>query len=302
MLKSIMSKISLFTAIMMLSCGQVKEADQSRTMDLQHQEIVSDGVNIHYEVCGSGDLTLLFVHGWCIDHSYWSYQSDGFCTNYRIVTLDLPGFGQSGKDRSTWTIEQYGRDINRVIDQLQLDNVVLVGHSMGGDIILEAALNNGKVIALVGVDNFKEVGMEFDQAILEEIEGFLEVLENNFGEVAQAYAKGSLFHPATDTMVIKRVVEDILSSDSAIAVASLKGLFEYTPMEADKLSKLEPRLYLINSNNTPTDTAALTATGVSFKVLEISGTGHYPMIEKPGEFNKLLREVLIDIERNQDGL
>ena len=41
------------------------------------------------------DTTLLFVHGWCINKEYWKEQSAYFCDNYKVVTLDLPGFGQS---------------------------------------------------------------------------------------------------------------------------------------------------------------------------------------------------------------
>ncbi len=111
-----------------------------------------------------------------------------------------------------------------------------------------------------------------------------------------AYAEGALFHPATDASVIGRVIRDITKSDSIIAVKSLKALFNYTPLEAVNLSKLNRKLYLINSNATPTDTAALAATTVPFELLEINNTGHYPMIEKPREFNRLLLKILQEIE------
>jgi len=288
---------AILAVISLLSCNKVHESQQSVDPAMS-PEVISEGTSIDYQVCGSGDITLLFVHGWCINQGYWSYQLDGFCSDYKIVTLDLPGYGNSGKNRNNWSIEQYGRDVNEVIDQLQLDQVVLVGHSMGGDIILEAALENDKVVALVGVDNFKEVGMQFDDQLREEIDGFLDILGSNFSEVAPAYAEGALFHPNTDTMVIQRVIDDILASDSTIAVTSLESLFEYTPREAQKLSMLKQKLYLINSGNTPTDTVALSETGAGFEVLEIEGTGHYPMIEKPGEFNQLLKIVLDQVKAN----
>ena len=278
-----------------LSCDQPKETSDTVEVSIPDQ-ITNLETVIDYQSCGSGDLTLLLVHGWCIDQTYWSYQQDGFCSDYRIVTIDLPGFGRSGKNRTDWSIEQYGKDIKAVIEQLQLKNVVLVGHSMGGDIILEAALNNQEVIALVGIDNFKEVGLKFDTQLKQEIDGFLEVLAHNFTEVSSAYAEGALFHPTTDSMVINRVVNSIVSSDSIVAVETIRGLFDYTTNESRKLKQLNKKMYLINSSNTPTDTVALAKTGVAFDLHEIAGTGHYPMIEKPGEFNKKLRLVLDDIE------
>jgi pimeloyl-ACP methyl ester carboxylesterase len=279
-------------------CQQSPETDATRTKYSITSKIYYQEAAIDYNVCGSGNLTLLFIHGWCIDKGYWSYQRDGFCSEYRVVTFDLPGFGDSDSDRQEWTIEKYGQDVNTIIEQLALEQVVLVGHSMGGDIMLEAALNNDKVIALVGVDNFKDVGLVFDEQLKEEISGFLEVLSNNYSEVASAYAEGALFHPATDSMVVERVVGDILRADSMVAINSLGNLFEYADIEGDKLSKLRKKLYLINSSNTPTDTLALRNIGVDFELSQIDGTGHYPMIEKPGEFNILLRKVLSKIEAN----
>ncbi len=278
------------------ACTTKEESHYETPADTIPSVVVSAGTEINHQICGTGEPTLLFIHGWCIDQSYWSYQSDGFCGQYQVVTIDLPGYGQSGRNRDNWSIEQFGEDVDHLINQLQLKNVVLIGHSMGGDIILETALKNDKVIALVGVDNFKDVEMEFNQQIQEEINGFLQILEENYSEVASAYAEGALFHPKTDPMVMQRVVDNIQGADSTIAVASLKQLFEYTQQEAQKLSKLKQKLFLINSSYTPTDTAALKRTGVDYQLLQIHETGHYPMIEKPGEFNQLLKQVLAEID------
>ena len=110
--------------------------------------------------------------------------------------------------------------------------------------------------------------------------------------MSNAYAEGALFHPTTNDAVIKRVINDITSSDSIIAVGSLKELFAYTAKEKKQLSKLKQKLYLINSTSSPTDTVALISSGIQYKLLGIDGTGHYPMIEKPGAFNHLLRQAL----------
>ena len=122
-----MRLIRFFLFFLLLSCGKAQESNPSGN-ESPPKEVTSDGVRIDYQFCGSGDITLLFVHGWCINQSYWSYQWDGFCSDYKIVTMDLPGYGNSGKGRSDWSVEQYGRDVSETINQLQLDNVVLVPH------------------------------------------------------------------------------------------------------------------------------------------------------------------------------
>jgi sigma-B regulation protein RsbQ len=102
--------------------------------------IERENVAIAYNEAGSGDITLLFVHGAFIDMSYWSAQVEYFKDHYRVITVDLPGHGASGNNRSVWSTEEYGKDIYALINMLGLKNVVLIGHSMGGDVILEAAV------------------------------------------------------------------------------------------------------------------------------------------------------------------
>ncbi len=289
----------LFTLLLCISIGACDPGKPSAAVE------GSDTLNpdtsqelqemIHYQVYGSGEFTLLFVHGWGINQTYWDYQVDVLQADYKIVSMDLPGFGKSGKERDQWTVEAYGEDVNRLIDQLQLKQVILIGHSMGGEVILEAALNNKEVLALIGVDNFKDIGLEMTTEMQAEIENFLGLMKENYSNIASGYARANLFHESTDSGVITRVVQDISQSDSTVATQSLEHLFRYSLREKEKLAKLDKKLYLINSDATPTHTDGLDATGVQYEVLTILATGHYPMVEKPVEFTDLLREALLKI-------
>lgn len=274
--------------LLIFSCGQEKQStDKSQPIRIENE-----GVYIPHLECGNGEVTLLFVHGWCIDQSYWSNQIDELCKTYKVVSIDLPGFGNAGKNRDHFTIEAYASDIEAVINQLELTNVILVGHSMGGDIILEAALNNDQVIALIGIDNFKDVGIPFTAEMQKEVDNFMTLLKENFHEIAPAYAEGSLFHESTDSLVANRVMQSFETADSVAAISSLENLLSYGLKEAGQLSKLKQKLYLINSDATPTNTSGLEATGVDFEVIDIPSTGHYPMIEKSELFNQLLDETV----------
>jgi pimeloyl-ACP methyl ester carboxylesterase len=286
----------LVTGVMLASCDHSKNTKQTQAptadIEVKHERVVID-----YHSCGTQDTTLLFVHGWCIDQSYWADQVAAFCNDYRVVTMDLPGFGQSGRNREKWTMEEYGKDVLAVIHQLDLQNVVLIGHSMGGDVILEAALADPEtVIGFVGVDNFKDVGVAYSQEEQEEINEFMAMIAQDFANVASAYAAQALFHDSTDTTVVQRVTNDFRQADSTIAIASLKALFEYGPKESEQLSRLNEKIYLINSDATPTAVAGLDEAGVNYEVADIHDTGHYPMIEKPEEFNQLLGQVLKKIQ------
>ncbi len=97
---------------------------------------------INYYQQGQGDTTLLFIHGWCIDGTYWKNQVEYFSKKYNVYAIDLPGFGKSKAERANWTIEEYANDVTAFIDTMNLRNVVIIGHSMAGDIMLQAALTN----------------------------------------------------------------------------------------------------------------------------------------------------------------
>lgn len=252
---------------------------------------ISNGrVNINYDDTRKGDTTLLFVHGWCINKDYWKDQLDFFRSKYRVVTVDLPGFGASGKNREKWTVEAYGEDLSAVMQQLDLKNVILVGHSMSGNIVVEAALHNSdRVIGLVGVDNFKNAGWDPTQPDTMAA-NFYRGARQHYKAVVLPYASQYLFSSATDSLVKARVMNDITNADTVIAIDCLERGDSYPG--SDKLASLKRTIYLINSDYTPTDTAALTKKGIAYVLLPIHGTGHYPMNENPAGFNKLLEEAV----------
>lgn len=252
----------------------------------------NQGVDIAYTDTGKGDTTLLFVHGWCLNKGYWSNQVDFFKDRYRVVTVDLPGFGESGKNRTDWTPEAFGGDIDSVLSQLNLKNVVLVGHGMAGDIIVQAALHApDRVIGLVGVDNFKHVGPETQEEKTEDGMA-INLLKQQFTVAAFQLFQQTLFSGTTADSLRKRILTDVANSDSVVATACLAHL---STDEKGPLVSYGKTLYLINSDYTRTDTAVLTFDGIPYEIYYIRGTGDFPMVENPEAFNRRLQEVLARI-------
>ena len=253
-----------------------------------------NNVNIVYDQCGSGDTTLLFVHGWCINKEYWAEQKKYFCDKYKVVTLDLPGFGQSGKNRTDWSFDQYANDINEFIKTAQLKNVILVGHSMSGDILLLMDTKYpGAIIGIIGIDNLKSPGIKNTETQTEEIENFFAMLNKNFAGTVEQFTKENLFTPSADQLIVDRVMNDFKKSDSVIAIKVLRALVDASQKERDMMQQLKHTLYLVNSNTGPTQIDSLKKyCKASAEVEYIKGTGHYPMIEKPAEFNAALEKVI----------
>ena len=250
----------------------------------------NNGVTIAYSDTGRADTTLLFVHGWCINKSYWEAQVAHFAAHYRVVTIDLPGFGDSGKNRDKWDTQTFAQDIDSVIAQLGLKNVVLIGHSMAGDIVLQSATNNpGKVIGIVGVDNFKTVGRPFtkeDSAMYAKV---IQEMKRDFKGTVMPYFGKELFSSTTPAAVKARVNQDVERADTVIAVAAMAA----APIdEGATLKTWGKALYLVNSDVIPTDTTWLAANHIPFHIEYTPGTGHYSMIENAAAFNEKLENIL----------
>lgn len=281
--------------ILVTSCGDSQNTSNTKVAD--KIKVENQGVNIDYDDSRVGDTTLLFVHGWNIDKSYWEHQGTFFSPKYRVVAPDLPGFGRSGKNRKGWTVEEYGKDITAVLTQLDLKNVILVGHSMSGAIVIEAALKNpSRVIGVVGVDNFTNIGAVQSPQEREDVANAYKALRTNYKQVTLQYANQALFSPSTDSSVRKRVINDFVNADSVIAVDCLEQNDQY-PL-SERIKSLKKVLYLINSDRAGTDTLAFKKSKVPYYLFNIGPTGHYPMIEKPHEFNLLLQEAIYKMAKS----
>ena len=113
-----------------------------------------DGVRVHSSSTGKGPNTVILVHGWTCDESTWNSQVPELSKQYRVITLDLPGHGQtpSPKDGKL-TMDLFARAVEAVRKESKADRVVLVGHSMGTPVIVQyARLFPQHTAALVFVD------------------------------------------------------------------------------------------------------------------------------------------------------
>lgn len=95
----------------------------------------TDGILIHYKSWGKGSPVIL-VHGFTLDQTFWRHQVPELAKTHRVIALDLPGHGQSGKPRDTvYDMDLYARAVEAVAKDAGLDHAALIGHSMGLPII-----------------------------------------------------------------------------------------------------------------------------------------------------------------------
>jgi pimeloyl-ACP methyl ester carboxylesterase len=246
----------------------------------------ADGVPIVYDRYGTSRSTLILVHGWSCDRSYWEAQAAALAYSFTVVTLDLAGHGESGVDRGDWTIASFGADVAAVAERLQMENIILVGHSMGGDVILEAARRlPGRVRGLVWVDTYKELP---SRRTAGQLESFIGTLQNDFPGATKEVVR-SMFVAESNPELVERVATDMASAPPAIAVPSVRSALMYANEVPAVLKELDLPVFAINPEQPASNMQALSQYNV--EVLTIPRVGHFLMMENPGEFNTILAEV-----------
>lgn len=114
-----------------------------------------------------GTKTILFIHGWPLNHKQFEYQFDVLATmGYRCIGLDWRGFGNSDKPIHGYNYNRLADDLSIVIGALELDNFILAGHSTGGAIAIRymARYNGAGVSKLVLIDAAAPVGFTQETA------------------------------------------------------------------------------------------------------------------------------------------
>jgi pimeloyl-ACP methyl ester carboxylesterase len=273
--------LSLLSLLIILTGCSSKDSEQ---------DVYSGGVKIHYTAEGQGEPALVFVHGWCCDGEVWKYQVPYFSKNHTVVTLDLGGYGQSGRNRNDWTIEMFGRDVKAVVDKLKLNKVILIGHSMGGPVIVAAQkLMPEKVVALVGANTFHNIEQGYTG---EQMKQIIANMERDFKNEMNTFVR-NMFPASADPNLVNRVVAKMQSADPSVAIGSLRSLGTYSMIEP--LSETNVPVYSISADFWPTDFEVNKKYVKSFEVKIINGVGHFVMLEDPNKFNGYLDEIVKEL-------
>lgn len=122
--------------------------------------ITLNSETIAYAEEGGGEKTLVFVHGLSSSLDAWKKNIQELRNNYRCIAVDLPGYGKSSRSKNNYSLKEYSKILQEFIQKKGLKNVILVGHSMGGQIAMHTVLEYPKhfeklvLIAPAGIETF----------------------------------------------------------------------------------------------------------------------------------------------------
>lgn len=251
----------------------------------------ADGTPIRFDVTGQGEPSLVLVHGWAFDRHLWDDEVGRLRARHRVVTLDLAGHGESGRDRASWTMAAFGEDVVAVIDAANAGPVILVGHSMGGPVVLEAARRiPGRVKGIVLVDTLLDVE---ERTPPEQIEAMAGALEADYEATATQMSTEYLTGPATPAAVRKRLAAQATTLPRAVSIAVLRQSWSYDPLPA--LREIEAPVRAVSADKFPTNVEVNRRHMRGYEAVVVAGTAHYLMLEDPAGFGRALDRALAQI-------
>ncbi|MFE2011723.1 alpha/beta fold hydrolase [Streptomyces sp. NPDC059491] len=253
---------------------------------------------IHHEDRGSGPA-LLLVHGHPFDHTMWRPQIDRFSRTHRVVAPDLRGYGATplGAGTGRTGLDDFAEDLVGLLDALGIEECVLAGLSMGGQIAMELYRRHpGRVRGLVLADTFPAAETEdgrkarnamADRLLAEGMRGYADEVLDRMVAPYNPHAAG-------------HVHRMMCATDPVAAAAALRGRAERPDYRETLTAVAVPALVVVGRDDTYTpvaDAEEMHALLPDSTLVVVERAAHLPNLERPEEFDAALDRFLRSLDR-----
>jgi pimeloyl-ACP methyl ester carboxylesterase len=252
--------------------------------------IAHRGIKLAYEDQGAGKQTFVFIHGWTCERSSFAPQAKYFAQRHRVISVDLRGHGQSDKPEGHYPITAYAEDIAYLIEQLGLDGVLAVGHSMGGAVVLQLAAKHPERLAgIVMIDPIRSLtqpnhgGRTATEKMLQEIEAGNQ-------EPRRKFIADNFFLPGSDQDIIENILQVMMAAPSHVAVNAMRGIQAFDGATAAAQCRT-PALHIAATTpqNPPHLMSQLLPNVINGMTV---GAGHFCQLEVPDQVNAMIESFL----------
>lgn len=249
-----------------------------------------DGLRVHYQRTGRGKTTLVFIHGWTCDSTFWKPQVAAFEKTHQVVLVDLPGHGKSDKPPIQYTMDLFARAVDAALKAAGVEKAVLIGHSMGAPVIRQFyRLFPEKTLAIVAVDG----SIIAAQGQAEGFVNFSRALEEQNDQTLQAAVIDGMFGQNAPQQLREYVRSVMLAAPRHVTVSAMKAMADPAVWNEDPIAV---PVLLIMAHRDPPPPAEfvqrLHKTAPKIEEHTMTGVGHFLMMENPDGFNRLLQAFL----------
>jgi pimeloyl-ACP methyl ester carboxylesterase len=245
------------------------------------------GLKLYYERAGTGEPELLFVPGWCCDHTAFQPQFDHFARTNAVTAVDLRGWGRSDAPEDGYGIRDFADDVAQLCEAIGIEKPVVVGHSLGGMIAVELgarypALPKALVLVDPGPIAPLRTTVEFFAAAAEQLAG-------PAGEDARRLWVEDM--GARDEELARWIADHMSAVPLPIATAVIRSLNEWNGVGAFALCAV-PTLLIRAGLDAKPDALRLRELKPDLQVGITVGAGHFHQLEVPEQVNAMIERFL----------
>lgn len=249
-------------------------------------QAVVDSLLTHYELAGTRGQTVLLLHGWGDDLRTFTDLQESLGKKHRVISVDLPGFGQSQPPETVWGIEDYAQFVEHFLSKLKIKQLGgLIAHSNGAAIAIYAVAHGNlqpDKLVLLGAAGIRN-----------KYKGRRRVIK----VVAKTGKVATLWLPVKQREKLQKRLYGVVGSDMLV-MPQLQETFKKTvrqDVQVDAAQILEPTLLIYGEKDraTPPLFGEIYQNLINGSMLEIvGGAGHFVHHDKPKEVNLLVEEFL----------
>ena len=279
--------------------GAKDDAGTERMRRKTRRKMVLDknGVKLAYYVYGEGQPTLIFLVAWIWTAEFWQPQVNYFSQNFKMVTIDMRGTGESDKPAGDYTLDLYADDLDSIIEELKEKNVVLIGESIGASIAIKYVTKYpGKVskLVLVGGSPHPLATDDFPYGMPENsLAPLLTITKETYSNVARAFIELIFSESGTEylkewglKMGVKTPMEISVNSFMNFVKEDLRPLLRKIDMPTLILHGEKDIIFTRVSEGAKYIHENISGS----KNYIFEGKGHFPSITAADKFNRTLKE------------
>ena len=253
---------------------------------------------MHVNVAGAGAPVIVFVHGFACDSADWAAQFERLASRTTVVSCDLGSHGRSAK--GDHSIIAYGAAVTRLIDELRLESVILVGHSMGCRVVLECSREASDRVAGIVLLDGSRIGFGDPTAAAEAMAAQLDGA--GYGTFIRRFFDG-MFVPSSDPALHAAILERAMLMPPDVGRNLLTDIVRWDAGAMDDaLSGIGVPVLVIQTTtlNEARDRVSMTSDGESAwldllrshvpraRVATLAHAGHFPHIENARDVTALI--------------
>jgi len=239
-----------------------------------------------FDAAGEGDPHMLFLHGWCGDRSFFAPQFDHFSRSHRVVSVDLPGHGESNEP-TAYTIEALAADVAALARHLGSGRGVAIGHSLGAMVALELTRQAPELVTAVIMVDPPPLSQEVWKGFAGEL---LPAFQGPDAAAGRRKFVEQMFLPTDDADRQAQIVKSMCGVPNDVAIGMVKAMaaFDAVPI----LRSCEVPVLTIASAVPTNSSAFLLETNAAMTIGQTVGAGHFHQLEVPDQVNLMIERFL----------